>query len=66
MAPEFIELKPNVEGMFRWIAHVYGTDAPLARNIFFAGWPKLTEKEFQDVITGNYVFTSEDTVTFKS
>ena len=49
-----IELKPNIPGMFRYIAAVYQDDAELARQIFFEGWPSLTEKHFDAVIIGNY------------
>lgn len=49
-----IELKPNIPGMFRYIAQVYKDDAELARILFFEGWPQLTEEHFQRVITGNY------------
>lgn len=49
-----INLAPNIPGMFRYIAHIYLTDAELARMIFFEGWPELTEKHFDAVIIGNY------------
>ena len=49
-----IEVKPNIPGMFRYIAQVYKDDAELARMIFFGGWPQLTERHFEAVITGNY------------
>lgn len=51
----YIELKPNTAGMFHWIAQaVYPFNAKKAREIFFAGWPELTESHFQDVIAGKY------------
>ena len=51
---KYLDAKPNIPGMFRYIAHVYQTNAPLARKIFFEGWPTLTEQHFDAVITGNY------------
>lgn len=48
----YIECPPDNFGLMRWIANVYRTDAETARNIFFAGWPQLTESHFQDVIAG--------------
>ena len=49
-----IEVKPNIPGMFRYIAAVYKDDAELARMLFFEGWPQLTERHFDAVIIGNY------------
>lgn len=50
----YVTLNPNIPGMFRWIAHVYTTDAETARKIYFAGWPDKTEEDFQKVVTGKY------------
>ena len=44
----------SVPGMFRYIAAVYPDNAELARKLFFGGWPQLTERHFDAVITGNY------------
>lgn len=49
-----VEVKPNIPSMFRYIAHVYQTDAEMARMLFFGGWPQLTEAHFDAVIIGNY------------
>lgn len=50
----YIEIKPNIPGLFRYVAVTYRSDAERARDFFFESWPQLTERHFEAVITGNY------------